>query len=129
MLAHPLAIVSLAAAVMTATATAEDADVRDPIDGPSQIEASEPDARIVDIYPTGRWPRDVQNVQAAVDAGGTVRLKAVDFTRTPTAFNFGGDSQTIGSVRLHTDVIVVGEEAGSARTTIRGGTIPFFGTT
>jgi hypothetical protein len=30
------------------------------------------------VFPTGEWPTDVQNVQAAVDLGGTILLKATD---------------------------------------------------
>ena len=126
------ALMSLAVALARAGSAGADDGVRAvdlaPENGPPPTVRSGSGPRVVEVYPTGQWPRDVQNVQAAVDAGGTVRLKAVNFARAPTAFNFGGESQTIGSVLLNTDVIVVGERTGPARTTIRGGTIPFFGT-
>ena len=82
---------------------------------------------VFDVYPTGTVPLDADNVQAAVDRGGIVRLKAVDFARRPTAFNFGGHSSVIGSVLLRHNVVIFGEETAGARTTIRGGTWPFFG--
>ncbi len=41
------------------------------------------------VYPTGNPADDVANVQAAVDLGGTVLLKAVDQSGAPRAFNFG----------------------------------------
>lgn len=40
------------------------------------------------IYPTNT-PDDRANVQAAVNLGGTVLLKATDMNGTPTPFNFG----------------------------------------
>ncbi len=48
---------------------------------------------VLTVYPTGIYPADVQNVQAAVDTvdpGGTVILKPTDATGNPLAFNFGG---------------------------------------
>ena len=36
------------------------------------------------VYPTGSYPLDVQNVQAALDGGGTVLLKATDAGGAPT---------------------------------------------
>lgn len=41
------------------------------------------------VYPTGTYPLDVQNVQSALDGGGTVLLKATDAAGIPTAFNSG----------------------------------------
>ena len=41
------------------------------------------------VYPTGSFPLDVQNVQAAINAGGTVLLKATNAADQPIAFNFG----------------------------------------
>lgn len=41
------------------------------------------------VYPTGIFPTDVQNVQAAINQGGTVLLKATDTVGHPLAFNFG----------------------------------------
>lgn len=85
--------------------------------------APEPD-RVV--FPTGQWPTDVENVQAAVDFGGTVLLKATDIVGRPTAFNFGvyeGDPRG-RLVALQGNIWLLGETAGSARTTIRGGYRP-----
>jgi hypothetical protein len=41
------------------------------------------------VYPTGSFPLDVQNVQAAIDGSGTIILKATNSAGQPTAFNFG----------------------------------------
>ena len=78
------------------------------------------------VYPTDQWPADVDNVQAAVAFGGTVLLKATDIAGRPTAFNFGvfeGDPCQ-RQVGLLGDVSLLGETAGDARTTIRGGYRP-----
>lgn len=81
------------------------------------------------VYPTGTWPTDVRNVQAAVDLGGTVLLKSTTPDGTPGAFNFGTPQffQPERIVRLRADVAVLGEQTGAARTTIEGGSIPFLG--
>lgn len=80
------------------------------------------------VYPTGSFPQDVQNVQAAVNAGGRVRLKAVDVNGHPTAFNFGTPENLSGRrVFLLTNVSISGERIGRNVTTIRGGNIPFRG--
>jgi len=77
------------------------------------------------IYPTGAFPLDVQNVQAAVDGGGTVILKATDTAGQPTAFNFGPPSLAGGHAELTTDVTILGERVGQFMTTITGGFTPF----
>jgi hypothetical protein len=41
------------------------------------------------VRPTGDPAQDLANVQAAVDRGGTVLLKATDASGTPRAFDFG----------------------------------------
>jgi hypothetical protein len=80
------------------------------------------------VFPTGEFPTDVENVQAAVDQGGVVLLKATNVDGQPTAFNFGPAIEGIGSgVDVETDVWVLGETTGPHRTTIGGGFIPFFG--
>lgn len=80
------------------------------------------------VYPTGLWPADVQKVQAAVDVGGTVLLKAHSADGAPTPFNFGTPERLPGRiVRLNTDVVILGETAGSSMTTIEGGQFPFLG--
>lgn len=79
------------------------------------------------VHPAGSYPADVQAVQAAVDGGGTVVLKAVNEAGEPTAFDFGPASFAGGTVFLNTDVKIVGETAGAVRTTIRGGNAPFTG--
>lgn len=77
------------------------------------------------VYPTGVWPTDVHNVQAAVDLGGTVLLKAVNTAGQPTAFNFGTPESLSGRlVFLTTDVSILGERVGSNMTTIKGGVDP-----
>lgn len=77
------------------------------------------------VYPTGNFPQDVQNVQAAVDAGGRVRLKAVDINGQPTAFNFGTPQNLPGRrVLIRNNVTIYGERNGQNMTTIRGGNVP-----
>jgi hypothetical protein len=80
------------------------------------------------VYPTGIFPTDVQNVQAAIDQGGTVLLKATDNLGHPLAFNFGPpDPAHFVSARFVfiEDVSITGERVGANRTTISGGVVPF----
>jgi hypothetical protein len=82
------------------------------------------------VYPTGVFPDDVQNVQAAVDKGGVVLLKAVNVSGAPTSFNFSTDlavAAVSGGINLTTDVTILGEHSGRARTTILGGFAPILG--
>lgn len=79
------------------------------------------------VYPTGLYPADVQAVQAAVVAGGMVRLKPVNLAGDPTAFNFGPPVPGPGGVELTSDVQIRGETRRGAMTTIRGGNAPFRG--
>jgi hypothetical protein len=79
------------------------------------------------VYPTGSYPADVQNVQAAVDRGGVVVLKATDVSGNPTAFNFGPPVLTGSGVDLTTNVSVQGESVKAYQTTIQGGFTPFRG--
>jgi hypothetical protein len=80
------------------------------------------------VYPTGTFPLDVQNVQTALDRGGTVLLKATNKAGHATAFNFGAPDPAIGSgVDLHVDVTILGERVGQHMTTINGGYIPILG--
>jgi len=80
------------------------------------------------VYPTGAFPLDVQNVQTALDRGGTVLLKATNSAGHPTAFNFGAPDPAIGGgVDLHVDVTILGERIGQRMTTINGGYIPILG--
>ena len=50
------------------------------------------------VYPTGQYPADVNNVQAAVSAGGKVLLKATDTAGVFTPFNFGPAVEGSGTV-------------------------------
>jgi hypothetical protein len=79
------------------------------------------------ICPTGVFPTDVQNVQAALDQGGTVLLKATDQNHHTLAFNFGpaASSAVPNYVSFTKDTSVRGEFAGVSRTTIKGGHQPF----
>lgn len=88
------------------------------------------------IYPTGIFPTDGINVQAAADQGGTVLLKATNRQGKPTAFNFGtpdpnhgGTSCSVAgvTVSLNVDVAILGEEVGQKMTTINGGCTPILG--
>lgn len=81
------------------------------------------------VYPTGIYPDDVNRVQAALNLGGTVVLKAVNAAQVPTPFNFGtglavGQS---GGVFLTKDVSILGETTPSHQTTILGGFLPIRG--
>lgn len=77
------------------------------------------------VYPTGQHPADVNNVQAAVSAGGSVLLKATDTAGVFTPFNFGPAVAGSGSVLLNADVSVAGETFEGRMTTITGGDTPF----
>ena len=79
------------------------------------------------VFPTGSFPLDVQNVQAAINGGGTVVLKATNAAGQPTAFNFGPPVVTSSGVNLTTDVTILGEQVGQFMTTINGGFIPILG--
>lgn len=104
------------------------------------------------VHPTGDPTQDVAAVRTAVQAGGTVLLKATDAAGEPRAFDFGAfpvgaiDWNVSGSgwvalgiageivpvaigsftvyVSVGNDVRLRGETVGGAMTTIRGGTIP-----
>src|SRR5262249_39907811 len=77
------------------------------------------------VYPTGIFPTDVQNVQTAIDQGGTVLLKATDSVGHPLAFNFGAAAPFLGSgINLVNDVSVTGELVRGVCTTITGGDRP-----
>lgn len=81
-----------------------------------------------DVYPTGQYPFDVEEVQAAVNGGigpsgrtypggGVVRLKATSAGGAPMYFNFGGTYPPVlptdrGSAKIARDVTVVGESTG-----------------
>jgi hypothetical protein len=88
------------------------------------------------VYPTGVFPADGINVQAAADQGGIVLLKATNHQGKPTAFNFGtpdpnhgGTSCNVAGVTvfLNADVAILGEPAGQKMTTINGGCTPILG--
>jgi hypothetical protein len=79
------------------------------------------------VRPTGNFPTDVEIVQAAADAGGTVVLKATDAQGAPRAFNFGLPQPGGGSVIIRRAVTILGESVGNHVTTIRGGYFPLRG--
>jgi hypothetical protein len=69
-------------------------------------------------------------VQAAIDRGGTVFLKATNIAGKPMAFNFGTPDPNHGgttcnvdgvSVSITVDVAIIGERAGQQMATIKGG--------
>ena len=83
------------------------------------------------VYPTGVNPTDVLNVQAALNNGGTVLLKAVNQAGKATSFNFGTWNASVNipansSVNLVTNVTITGESVGGNRTTIAGGVSPIY---
>lgn len=84
-------------------------------------------AEMTVVFPTGDPAQDVPNVQAAVDAGGTVRLKATTVDGEPGAFDFGSNLPGGGFVDLTRDVVIEGEVAATHPTTIVGGFAPFRG--
>ncbi len=72
------------------------------------------------VYPTGVYPADVQEVNAAVnggigpsgvlyDGGGTILLKATDRSGAFTYFHFGNDVTGRGNVKIFRDVVITGE--------------------
>ena len=81
------------------------------------------------VYPTGAFPTDTDNVQSAVDLGGSILLKATNQNGLPTAFNFGppDDTNNDGGVFLTKDVEISGEQEAGHWTTIDGGVVPFRG--
>ena len=83
------------------------------------------DARAADqvIYPTGAFPQDLENVQAAVNVGGRVLLKATDVNGAPQAFNFGPATASGRRVTTVRDTEIVGETTGAAMTTVIGGNL------
>jgi hypothetical protein len=85
--------------------------------------AAPPPAQVV--FPTGDFPADVQNVQAAVDVGGIVLLKATNVAGQPLSFNYGPAVAGSGTVHLTQDVTIIGETVAGNATTIIGGNIAF----
>jgi hypothetical protein len=80
------------------------------------------------VYPAGSFPLDVANVQAAIDRGGIVLLKATNASGAPTPFDFGPADPFGGTgVNLNTDVSILGERIGKFQTVIKGGFIPILG--
>jgi hypothetical protein len=78
-----------------------------------------PDGEVL-VYPTGVYPADVQEVNAAVNGGigpsgtvytggGTILLKATDRNGAITYFHFGNDVTGRGNVKIFTDVAITGE--------------------
>lgn len=84
----------------------------------------EADAATTIVHPTGAYPLDVQNVQAGLDRGGTLLLKATDVAGVPTSFNFGPPQPGSGFVEFHTSAELTGERLPGAETTIEGGSYP-----
>jgi len=80
------------------------------------------------VYPTGIHPTDAENVQAAIEDGGRVLLKARDASGIARAFNFGPPTSAGGFVftseGLTQDLEILGERSRGSRTTIRGGFAP-----
>jgi hypothetical protein len=76
------------------------------------------------VFPTGEWPADVHNVQAAMNQGGSVLLKSTDAAGRPTAFDFGPSDSSGGFVTVTEDVALWGETVRGHGTTIQGGFLP-----
>ncbi len=79
------------------------------------------------VYPTGTFPQDVTNVQAAIDRGGKVLLKSVDRSGMATPFDFGPAVEGPGYVVIGRNVDLVGERTRRGATTIEGGWDPVSG--
>jgi hypothetical protein len=97
----------------------------------SMVAAGKASAATTTVYPTGINPTDVLNVQAALNTGGTVLLKAVNQSGKATSFNFGTWNASVNipansSVNLVTNVTITGETVGANRTTIAGGVSPIY---
>jgi hypothetical protein len=91
--------------------------------GPVAPAAGWPPASVV--APTGIYPADVQNVQAALDRGGMVWLRSRNAAGVPTAFNFGPADAGGATATITKNVAIFGELGAPARTTIAGGLVPF----
>lgn len=89
----------------------------------SKLQAQTAQAYEVDVYPTGTYPNDVYEVNAAVNGGvgpsgtsypggGIVRLRATNQYGVPTFFHFGDNLTGRGSVNATRDVVIVGELSG-----------------
>lgn len=89
--------------------------------------AARADSPVTVVYPTGVFPDDVQNVHAAVSAGGEVLLEATDRSGKPISFNFGTVADVgivTETVVAHVDVVIRGTTAHGQMTTINGGYEP-----
>jgi hypothetical protein len=95
--------------------------------GSSSMAAAAGSPSLTVVSPTGAFPDDVASVQAALDRGGVVLLKSRNAAGVATAFNFGPAEPGGGTASITRDVAIFGEVTKSARTTIRGGFIPFRG--
>ncbi len=85
-------------------------------------------ATVLEVYPTGVYPADAQNVQAAlntVESPGTVILRSVDTSGNPLAFNFGPTSPGAVIELLRPDITLTGdgwdEALNEPKTKIIGG--------
>lgn len=78
------------------------------------------------VYPTGQASLDIANVQAALDQGGIVLLKATNSAGSPTAFDFGPSGPGSGFVYFTRDAELIGERLPMAETTINGGEYPIY---
>ena len=88
-------------------------------------------AATITVYPTGVTATDVQNVQTALNQGGSVLLKATTQAGKAQSFNFGTWNASVNfpagsQVNVVAAVTISGETVGANRTTISGGVSPFF---
>src|SRR5262245_21710628 len=72
-------------------------------------------ALATDVYPTDS-AADAANIQAAIQQGGTVTLKATDAAGTPLRFKLGG-----ATITSRKNVASHGETVGGAQTELFGG--------
>ena len=79
--------------------------------GPSAIVLGAAGNGIYEVYPTGTYPADRDNVQWAldnVDSPGTVIMKSTDASGNPLAFNFGSGTGAVIKL-LRPDITLTGD--------------------
>ena len=82
--------------------------------GPSAMALGAAGNAVYEVYPTGMYPADRDNVQWAldnVDSPGTVIMRSTDASGNPLAFNFGGTTAGTGGVikLLRPDITLTGD--------------------
>ena len=103
---------------------------------PAATASGQSGTALIEVYPTGSYPGDLQSVQAALDnvaSPGTVVMKSTDQSGKHLAFNFGGDPAKTGTggviKLLRPDITLTGdgwdETLKEPKTKITGGGGPY----